>query len=146
MPLIEVYSSAVIPAAPDLVWALLRDFDAMPQWNPTARTSRIEAGPADRIGCRRILTFDDGSEWTHELTALCEPERAISYAIIDGPPEKRAAIRNYFATMRVEWVTESDASFVTWRARFEGDTEEMRPRAKAVFQAGLDGLKRRFGG
>ena len=146
MPQIEVYSSCIIPAVPERVWSLLRDFDAMPQWNAAVRSSRIEAGPSDRIGCRRVLTFDDGGVWTHELTGLSNPDMTLSYAIVDGPAEKRRAVHDYSAIIRVECVTEDDSSFVAWRAKFWSDSFDMRERATAVFQAGFDGLKRKFSG
>ena len=94
--MIEVSRSAVIPAPAQRVWALVRDFNAMPEWNATIRSSTIEDGPADRIGCRRVLTFDDGSGWAHELTALSDAEMTIAYAIVGMPP--------------VSWLHRSDAS------------------------------------
>jgi hypothetical protein len=72
--MIEVARSTTHSRAARRVWALIRDFNAMPQWNATIRSSVIEAGPADRIGCRRVLAFDDGSVWTHELTLLSDAE------------------------------------------------------------------------
>jgi uncharacterized protein YndB with AHSA1/START domain len=144
MPLITVQAEAEIPAPPARVWALLRDFDSMPRWNATARASRIEDGPADRIGCRRVLTFDDGSVWTHRLTQLDDETMTIGYTIIDGPPEKRAAMRDYAATITIARGSAAETCRVRWDAQFEGDTLEMRPRAEAVLQAGLAGIARLF--
>lgn len=39
MAMIEVSSIALIPAAAERVWTLVRDFNAMPQWNATIRSS-----------------------------------------------------------------------------------------------------------
>jgi uncharacterized protein YndB with AHSA1/START domain len=142
---IEVYRSAIIPVPAARVWALVRDFDAMPEWNATIRASRIESGPADRIGCRRMLTFDDGSVWTHELTGLSDAEMTISYAIVGVPPQTKIPMRDYRATIRLEPVTDGDLCFIAWRATLETDqAEAVRERAGAVFQAGFDGLKRKF--
>src|SRR5262245_47589823 len=98
MSQIEVYRSSVIPAPAPRVWTLIRDFNAMPHWNTTVRASRIEGGPADRIGCRRILTFDDDSVWTHELIGLSDPEMTLAYAIVGTPQPMRIPIRDYRAT------------------------------------------------
>jgi len=38
----KVYSSAVIPASPSAVWAVVRDFNALPAWTPFVAESRIE--------------------------------------------------------------------------------------------------------
>jgi hypothetical protein len=144
--MIEVWSSAVIPAPASKVWTLVRDFNAMPAWNPTIRSSRIEdGGPADRIGCRRVLTFDDGSVWTHELTDLSDAEMTIAYAIVGMPATTEIPMRNYRATIRVESGDSADFCFVAWRATLETDQEAaVRERAQAVFQAGFEGLKRHF--
>ena len=141
--MIEVCCSSIIPAPAQRVWALVRDFNAMPDWNAAIKTSVIHDGPADRIGCRRELTFDDGSVWTHELTGLSDAEMTISYAIVGAPKVTRVPLRNYRASIRLEPVSDGDLCFIAWRASLETDDEAaVRERAGAVFQAGFDGLKR----
>jgi hypothetical protein len=143
--MIEVYRTSVIAAPAPRVWALVRDFNAMPEWNATIRSSVIENGPADRIGCRRVLTFDDGSVWVHELTQLSDTEMTIGYAIVGTPPGTKIPMRDYRAVIRLEPVIDGDQCFITWKATLEADQEAaVRERAQAVFQAGFDGLKRRF--
>jgi hypothetical protein len=143
--MLEIYRSSVVPAPAKHVWALVRDFNAMPDWNATIRSSKIEDGPADRIGCRRVLTFDDGSIWIHELTQLSDAEMTIGYAIVGMPPVTKIPMRDYHAVIRLEPVIDGDQCFVTWRATLETDQEAVvRERAQAVFQAGFDGLKRKF--
>jgi uncharacterized protein YndB with AHSA1/START domain len=144
--MIEVYRTSVIAAPAARVWALVRDFNAMPAWNATIRSSAVENGPADRIGCRRVLTFDDGSVWVHELTQLSDAEMTIAYAIVGTPPGTKIPMQDYRAVIRLEPVIDGDRCFVAWRATLATDQEEaVRARAHAVFQAGFDGLKRYFG-
>src|SRR4051794_37957151 len=100
--MIEVYRSSVIAAPAMRVWPLVRDFNAMPEWNAAIRDSRIEDGPADRIGCRRILTFDDGSVWIHELTVLSDATMTIAYAIVGIPPVTKIPMRDYRAVIHLE--------------------------------------------
>jgi hypothetical protein len=143
--MIEVYRTSVIAAPAPRVWALVRDFNAMPEWNATIRSSVIENGPADRIGCRRVLTFDDGSVWVHELTQHSDTEMTIGYAIVGTPPGTKIPMRDYRALIRLETVIDGDQCFIAWKATLETDQEAaVRERAQAVFQAGFDGLKRRF--
>jgi hypothetical protein len=143
--MIEVYRTSVIAAPAPRVWALVRDFNAMPEWNATIRSSVIESGPADRIGCRRVLTFDDGSVWVHELTQLSDTEMTIGYAIVGTPPGTKIPMRDYRALIRLETVIDGDQCCIAWKATLETDQEAaVRERAQAVFQAGFDGLKRRF--
>jgi uncharacterized protein YndB with AHSA1/START domain len=145
--MIEVTRSTTIRAPAARVWALLRDFNAMPAWNATIRSSTIEDGPADRIGCRRVLTFDDGSVWTHALAQLSDTEMKIGYAIVGIPPGTRIPMRDYRAVIRVEPAADGTQCRVTWSATLETEQEDaVRTRAEAVFQAGFDGLARAFGG
>lgn len=143
--MIEVTRTSVIAAPAPRVWALVRDFNAMPEWNATIRSSVIENGPADRIGCRRVLTFDDGSVWVHELTQHSDTEMTIGYAIVGTPPGTKIPMRDYRALIHLETVIDGDQCFIAWKATLETDQEAaVRERAQAVFQAGFDGLKRRF--
>lgn len=52
----QVYTSSVIGAPAERVWAAVRDFNALPDWHPGVAESRIEAGaPADQVGCVRAF-------------------------------------------------------------------------------------------
>jgi len=143
--MIEVLKSAVIPAPASRVWTVIRDFNAMPEWNAAILSSTIEDGPADRIGCRRVLRFDDGSTWVHALTGLSDADMTIAYLIVSTTQPMRIPIRDYRAIIRLIPITDGDLCVVEWRATFETDNEAAtRERAGAVFQAGFDGLKRKF--
>jgi len=66
--MIRVTTSSVIDAPADAVWAAIRDFNALPDWQPGIVKSTIEdGGSADRIGCVRALTLanraSSPSEW-----------------------------------------------------------------------------------
>ena len=57
----KVYVSAVIPAPAGAVWAVVRDFNALPNWTPFVAESRIEQNKAsDQIGCIRNFRLKDG--------------------------------------------------------------------------------------
>ena len=46
--MIKVYTSSVIEAPADAVWAQVRDFNGLPKWTPFVAESRIEERPARR--------------------------------------------------------------------------------------------------
>ena len=59
--MIKVYTSSVIDASADAVWAHIRDFNGLPKWHPAIAESRIEGNwPSDRIGCVRNFRLRDG--------------------------------------------------------------------------------------
>jgi len=141
-----------LPVSAVRAWALIRDFDAMPSWNATVRQSRIEDGPADRVGCRRVLVFDDGGVWTHQLTGLADADMRLQYRIVATPQPMRIPVWNYRAEIRVAASNSqgqagaAELCQVQWHAWFDtAHPDEMQTRARQVFQQGFDGLRRHFG-
>ena len=135
--------------APDRLWALVRDFNAMPSWNASVLSSRIEDGPADRVGCRRVLDFGAGGVWTHALSGLSDEDRVLHYRIVAGPEPMPIAMWDYSAVMRV-WPDAQhpgSACELEWRADFRTDQPHaMTERAAQVFEAGFAGLRALLGG
>ena len=145
---IGVESRAGLEAAPERVWALIRDFDAMPAWNASVLTSRIEDGPTDRVGCTRVLDFGAGGIWVHRLTGLSDEDRVLQYRIVGGPEPAPLGLRDYRARMQVrpDRLRPTQACVLEWRADFGTDQPEaMRERALQVFEAGFAGLRARLG-
>ncbi len=138
-----------LAATADRVWALVRDFDAMPAWNASVLSSRIEDGPADRVGCRRVLDFGAGGVWVHRLSGLSDDDRVLQYRIVDGPQPSPMGLRDYRARMRVSpsGHDPGGACELEWTADFGTDEPDaMRERAAQVFEAGFAGLRARLGG
>lgn len=151
-PAVAVSLSTVLPVSAARAWALIRDFDAMPSWNASVRQSRIDDGPADRVGCRRVLVFDDGGIWTHQLTGLSDVDLKLQYRIVATPQPMPIPVSNYRAEMQVLGDVDRppgsarDACRVVWSAEFETDqAQAMQVRARQVFEHGFAGLQRHFG-
>ena len=113
--------------------------------------SRIEEGPADRIGCLRVLVFDDGSVWTHRLNGLSDVDMTLQYSIVATPQPMKIPVWNYRAEMRVitgpgeVQLATGPTCTVEWRAQFEtAHPDEMTHRANLVFESGFAGLQRRL--
>jgi Polyketide cyclase / dehydrase and lipid transport len=149
---VAVSLGADMPLDAARVWALIRDFDAMPRWNASVRQSRIKDGPADRVGCRRVLVFDDGGVWTHQLTGLSDEDRLVQYRIVATPQPMRIPVWNYRAAIRVLAACGAPqpegiaGCRVQWDAWFEtAQADAMQSRAQQVFEQGFAGLRRHFG-
>jgi uncharacterized protein YndB with AHSA1/START domain len=143
----EVYTSSVIDAPADRVWAAIRDFNGLPDWHPAIAESRIEAGaPADQVGCVRAFRLKDGGFIREKLLALSDYDLSVTYAILESP----MGVENYVATLKLTPVTDGERSFAEWSASFDCAPEregELRALiGKSVFQGGFDALKARFGG
>jgi hypothetical protein len=141
----EVYVSTVIDAPAAAVWAVIRDFNALPAWTPFVAESRIEANaPADQVGCVRAFLLKDGGRIRERLLALSDYDFSQSYAILESPMD----VENYVATLRLLPVTDGGRTFAEWSAAFTcppaREQELVTHIGRAVFLAGLQTLQSRF--
>jgi hypothetical protein len=141
----KVYASTVIPAPASEVWAVVRDFNGLPDWTKFVVESRIEHHKAaDQIGCIRNFRLKDGGRIRERLLALSDYEMSCTYSILESP----MGVENYVATLRLIPVTETDHAFAEWSAEFDAAPEREEALAADigtnVFAAGLAALKSRF--
>lgn len=143
----EVYTSSVIAAPADRIWATVRDFNALPDWHPAIAESRIEGGqPSDQVGCVRAFRLKDGGFIRERLLALSDYDFCCTYSILESP----MGVENYVATLKLTPITDGDRTFAEWTAEFdcapgrEGELVDLI--GNGVFQGGFNALKDRFGG
>lgn len=141
----KAYASTIIPAPASAVWAVVRDFNALPAWTGFVAESRIEHSRApDQVGCVRNFRLNDGGRIRERLLALSDYDMSCTYAILESPMD----VRDYVATLRLIPVTDGDQCFAEWSAEFDcADEREaglVRQIGAGVFAAGLAALKRRF--
>lgn len=144
--MIKVYTSSVIDAPADRVWAHIRDFNALPSWVPAVADSRIEGGaPADKVGCVRNFNLKDGGHLREQLLALSDRDRSVTYNILVSP----MGVEDYVATLKLTAITDGDRTFAEWSAEFNcppGREQELTNEiGNEVFQAAFDNLKRQLG-
>ena len=143
--MIKVYTSTVIEAPADAVWAVVRDFNALPAWTPFVADSRIEQNwPPDRIGCVRSFRLKDGGVIREQLLTLSDYDFQCSYSILESP----MGVENYVATLKLSPVTDGNRTFAEWWAEFDAPPGREQALAnqigQGVFQAAFDHLKARF--
>ena len=142
----RVYISTAIGAPADRIWQTIRDFNALPDWVPAVRESRIEGGqPADQVGCVRAFRLQDGGFLRERLLALSDYDFSVTYAILESP----MGVENYIATLKLAPITDGNRTFAEWTAEFDCDpaneAELTDNIGNNVFQAAFDALKARFG-
>jgi len=143
---IKVYTSSVIDASADAVWAHIRDFNGLPKWHPAIAESRIEGNwPADRVGCIRNFQLRDGGTIREQLLSLSDYDYQCTYSILESP----MGVDNYIATLKLTPVTDGNPTFAEWSAEFDTPPGQERKLAdsigQGVFQTGFDSLKSYFG-
>lgn len=140
-----IFVSSVIDAPAADVWAIVRDFNAMPQWHPLIADSLIENGlTPDRIGCVRHFHTRDGGLIREQLLALSDYDYTFTYAILESP----MGVSDYVATLKLTPVTDGDRCFGEWSAEFgappEREAELKRFISQEVFLAGFHALRARM--
>jgi uncharacterized protein YndB with AHSA1/START domain len=143
---IKVYTSSVVDAPAETVWALIRDFNGLPKWHPSIADSRIEGNwPSDRVGCIRNFRLKDGGVIREQLLTLSDYEYQCTYSILESP----MGVQNYIATLKLTPVTDGNRTFAEWSAEFDAAPAQERRLAddigQGVFQAGFTALKGYFG-
>lgn len=134
----EVYVSAIIDASLEKVWAIVRDFNALPRWHPLVATSRIEGDrSADSLGCIRNFQLAETGETVREqLLALSDVEHFSTYSILESP----LPVRNYVATLTLRRITTTGQTFGEWQSRFDtppGEEESACDLVKGVYEDGF---------
>ncbi len=143
----RAYASAILHAPVEAVWSMVRDFNALPAWNPGVTRSSIEDGLAsDVVGCVRNFDLADGTLVRERLLRLNDRDYSFTYNF-ETPA---FPVANYLARFRLMPVTDTDLTFAEWEATFdEAPGDEGRYVdivSRAVFQGGLEALKTRVAG
>lgn len=145
--MVRVYTSSVIDAPAEQVWAAVRDFNGLPKWHPAIADSRIEQNqPADKVGCIRNFNLKAGGNIREQLLTLSDYDMTCGYSILVSP----MGVENYVATLKLTPITDGNRTFAEWSAEFDCAPERERELARSigqgVFQGGFDALKQRFAG
>ena len=141
----HLFRSTVIDAPVAQVWATLRHFDGVVEWNPGVAAARMEEGaPSDRVGAIRHLTLPDGGIIRETLLALDDRRRSFTYDIIESP----LPVRNYVATQAFHPITDGERTYATWEVTFDCDPADEAGLAEVIavgiFEAGMAGMKQYF--
>jgi Polyketide cyclase / dehydrase and lipid transport len=145
--MVKVYSSSVLDAPADKVWAEVRDFNALPRWHPAIKDSYIEHQlPADKVGCIRNFTLKAGGRIREQLLALSDFDYSVTYSILESP----MGVEGYIATLKLTPITDGNRTFAEWSAEFDCAPARAKELAQnigqGVFQGGFDALKARLHG
>ena len=134
----KVSLSAKLPAPAAKVWKIIGGFNALPDWLPPVKASKLDAG-----GKVRTLDLAGGGTVTEKLETLDDEKHVYSYSITNSP----LPVANYLATIKVS--EDGEGSTIEWSSEFSpaGASEtEARKVIEDVYQAGFENLKKMFRG
>jgi hypothetical protein len=141
----KAFASQLIDAPVDRVWAVVRDFNGLPHWNPSISGSVIEDGLApDLVGCIRSLRLADGSPdgalGRERLLSLDDSNYSLAYNF-ETPP---LPVFNYTGIIELKPVTATNQTLAIWRSTFDEAPEDSgrfsEILSKDVFAVGLRAL------
>ena len=136
----KVFRSMVLDAPVTEVWAAVRAFDAVVDWNPGVVAATMESGTATAVGSIRRLDITDGTVFRETLLAHSDLEHFYAYDIVEGP----LPCRNYVSTHRFIPITEGNRTLGIWQGRFDCFADD-EPELEGIvgvriYVAGMNGL------
>lgn len=143
----RAFASIVIDAPVEAVWAVVRDFSALPAWVEGIGPCHIEESRApDSVGCIRAFTIGGGAPIRERLLELDDARYSFSYNF-ETPA---FPVKNYVAWFEAIPVTNGERTFVRWWATFDEAAEDAgkyeKIVAQDVFAGGLASLSRKVAG
>ena len=111
----KVFRSMVLDAPVDRVWAAVRAFDGVVNWNPGVAAARLETGGPTEVGAVRHLDIVDGTVFRETLLAHSDLERFYTYDILEGP----LPVTGYISSHRFIPITDSNQTLGIWESTFD---------------------------
>jgi len=136
----KVSSATELPVPAATVWAVIGNFNALPDWHPAVAKSELKK---ESGGTLRKLSLVGGGTIEEKLEQIDDKERLYTYSILAGP----LPVSNYTATLRVRDV--GNGCKVEWSSEFDakGAPESAAVAAiSGIYEAGFENLKKMFGG
>lgn len=132
----DVKESAEIAAAPDKVWAAIGDFCGIASWHPVV--AKCELSEDKKV---RTLTTGDGGKLIEPLDSWDDAGMSYTYRIQESP----LPVDNYVSTIKISG--SGDKSMIEWSSTFDAkgaSEEEAKKVISSIYQAGFEGLKKKF--
>ncbi|WP_180863118.1 SRPBCC family protein [Cupriavidus pauculus] len=126
----NAYTSWIIDAPVDQVWALVRDFNGLPNWNPGIVESVIEENvSSDVVGAVRSLKLANGASGRERLLALDDRRYQVMYNFELAP----LPLDNYVGRIELKPLTDGTRTLAIWHS-----TYDERPDNQMSFQSVLE--------
>ena len=126
--MMKVFRSVIIKAPIEKVWAVVRAFDGVAEWNPSVVASRMESGTSTTVGAIRHLDIEDGSTFRETLLAHSDQDYAYTYDIVEGP----LPCSDYISTHRFIPITDGNQTLGIWTGEFNCAPADVESLEKIV--------------
>lgn len=136
----KVFTSVIINAPLEKVWAAVREFNGVANWNPAVTTATMETGSSTSVGSIRHLDIVDGTVFRETLLGHSDLAHFYSYDIIESP----LPCWNYVSTHSFVPITDGNKTLGIWESTFDCDAaheDELRGIVgENIYRDGMRGL------
>lgn len=135
----EVTLSTKLPVSASKVWKTIGAFNAVPDWHPAVE--RCEMSGDGKI---RTLHLAGGGKIVESLESHDNGSRQYTYRITESP----LPVEDYVSTISIRDDGDEGCT-VEWSSNFSAAAPSLSAAQKAIagiYEAGLDNLRRMFGG
>lgn len=144
----KVTETVTIKAAPDVVWAKVKDFGQLQGWHPAVESSTVTKG--NEVGSERTLKLKGGGQIVEDLESFSDADKKFSYRMKDPGP---VPVNNYSSTLSVKPGEAAGTTTVEWRGAFyraylnndpppEQNDEAAVKAVTGIYKDGLANLKK----
>ncbi len=119
---LPAFASAVFPHDIETVWAVVRDFTAVPKRFASVETVTLDGPSAFSVGAHRTIKWKSGEEVTQRLLEVSDLHYHIAYETTASnvPGDASAAI----TTIRLYRISETKQTLVSWSTEFAADVAQ----------------------
>src|SRR3546814_16076085 len=108
----KVSSTAELPVSAKTVWAVIGNFNALPDWHPAVEKSEMKKRDG---GTLRKLSLVGGGTIEEKLEKIDAKERRYTYSIVSGS----LPVTNYTSTLKVRDDGSDKGCTVEWSSKSE---------------------------
>ena len=135
----STYQSIIIHAAPQLVWAAIRNFHDV-SWTPNVVASLevVSDKDGDEIGAGRVLN----GVFHETLRELDDDGHTFAYSVDEGPsPISSAEVSDYMGRVAVKASPDGTGTMVEWTSSWQNNDEAGYEFCHAIYMALLGDMK-----
>jgi len=153
----KVKKEVTVNAAPEKVWAVMKDFSSIGKWHPDVTEVTVEEKTDDATGTTmqyRVVTLKNGRGFEEKLREVNDEIMKLDYKMVEGD-NSTILVYGYRTVLTVQPADNPEQSIITMTARFYNKNnsleqlpglgnKEANAEINALYDAAAEGLQAYF--
>jgi len=153
----KVVKEVIVKAAPEKVWAVMKDFGSIGKWHPDVTEVKVEDKEDEASGNvlpHRVVKLKNGRGFEEKLREVNDEIMKMDYKMVEGE-NSTILVYGYRTVLKVEPGASANESKVTLTARFYNKNnsleqlpglgnKEANAEINALYDAAAAGLQKAF--